>query len=542
MSNTAAGGAAAGNAAAVNAAANAAAGNAAAERLTAYRRTVDALRREVRADRWYPRYHLAAPFGSAGDTHPIYAGGRYHVTYQHSYSPDFRAMHGPCQWGHAASADLVTWTHYPPALTSAEHGVAADRHLWSGGLIAHRGRVFAFYTIENRDVYLAVSDGEDLQDFRAHHANPVATLPPDHEALGIPYDPQRADEHLMGMRDPWVWRDGDRFRMVVGSGRRDKIGGLALLYESSDLYAWRYRGVLWAATDPERDGIYFECPCVQPLGGGRYLLSNINHRQYAIGEIRDGRFVEEQRGFADHGHNFLVSVLTRDDAGRLFMWGWVPDKNRRTMDPDIRWAGVFTVPREFTRNRSGGFDVAPAPEIAALRRNHRRWADRTYLTGSVEELGQLGASVEIGLAVDTGDPADPEYHDVSCGLRITGDSFCCEVTWSAADRQLRLLTPDNEYAAPLPLAGGAELRMRVFVDASVLEVFADGAAPIANRIYPPNPDRLAYRFFVRGAPLDSKHAVSLRRLDVWDLDSIDSGHDHFTDRITPTAAYVRRGA
>ena len=106
-------------------------GNAATDRLTAYRRAADALRREVRADPLYPRYHLAAPFGSAGDTHPIYAGGRYHVTYQHSYSPDFRAMHGPCQWGHAASADLVTWTHYPPALTSAEHGVAADRHLWS---------------------------------------------------------------------------------------------------------------------------------------------------------------------------------------------------------------------------------------------------------------------------------------------------------------------------------------------------------------------------------------------------------------------------
>ena len=81
-------------------------------------------------------------------------------------------MHGPCQWGHAASADLVTWTHYPPALTSPEHGAAADRHLWSGNLIAHEGRVYAFYTIENRDVYLAVSDGEDLQDFSGASRQP----------------------------------------------------------------------------------------------------------------------------------------------------------------------------------------------------------------------------------------------------------------------------------------------------------------------------------------------------------------------------------
>ncbi len=517
-------------------------GNAAAtEGLTAYRRTVDALRREVRADRWYPRYHLAAPFGAAGDTHPVFAGGRYHVTYQHSYSPDFRAMHGPCQWGHVASADLVTWTHYPPALTSPEHGVAADRHLWSGNLIAHEGKVYAFYTIENRDVYLAVSDGEDLQGFRAHHANPVATLPPDHEDLGIPYDTERADEHLMGMRDPWVWRDRDGFFMAVGSGRRHKAGSLVLLFDSSDLCEWRYRGILWSADDAEREGIYYECPCVWPLDDGRHLLSNLAHRQYMVGTIRDGRFIEERRGFADHGHNFLVSVLTRDDAGRLFMWGWIPDKQRRTQDPDIRWSGVFTVPRQFIPNRQGTFDVVPAGEIAALRRNHRRWADRTFAVGEVCELGVLGSSVEIALAVDPGSPDDIEYKDFSCGLRIADGPFACEVTYSTADGQLRMLTPDNEYTAPAGIEAGAEVRLRVFVDASVLEVFAGDGVPMANRIYPPDPDRLAYHFFVRGAPIDSKHVVTLRHLDAWDLDGIDSGEDHFTERITPTAPYVRKG-
>ena len=223
------------------------------------------------------------------------------------------------------------------------------------------------------------------------------------------------------------------------------------------------------------------------------------------------------------------------------MWGWIPDKQRRTQDPDIRWSGVFTVPRQFIPNRRGTFDVVPAREIAALRRNHRRWADRTFSVGEVCELGILGSSVEIALAVDPGSPDDLEYRDFSCGLRIADGPFACEVTYSTADGQLRMLTPDNEYTAPVGLEAGAEVRLRVFVDASVLEVFAGDGVPMANRIYPPDPDRLAYHFFVRGAPLDSKHVVTLRYLDAWDLDGIDSGQDHFTERITPTAPYVRKG-
>ena len=35
--------------------------------------------------------------------------------------------------------------------------------------------------------------------------------------------------------------------------------------------------------------------------------------------------------------------------------------------------------------------------------------------------------------------------------------------------------------------------------------------------------------------------MTLRHLDAWDLDGIDSGEDHFTERITPTAPYVRKG-
>src|SRR5689334_10492024 len=40
-------------------------------------------------------------------------------------------------------------------------------------------------------------------------------------------------------RDPYVWREGDRWLLLIGAGRRER-GGMALLYESDDLRRWRY--------------------------------------------------------------------------------------------------------------------------------------------------------------------------------------------------------------------------------------------------------------------------------------------------------------
>ncbi len=45
-------------------------------------------------------------------------------------------------------------------------------------------------------------------------------------------------------------------------------------------------------------------------------------------------------------------------------------------------------------------------------------------------------------------------------------------------------------AHPLPLAPGDRLQLRVFVDHSVLEVFANGRACLTTRIYPTRPDSL----------------------------------------------------
>jgi beta-fructofuranosidase len=58
------------------------------------------------------------------------------------------------------------------------------------------------------------------------------------------------------------------------------------------------------------------------------------------------------------------------------------------------------------------------------------------------------------------------------------------------------------------------LDLRVFVDRSVVEVFANGRQYLTKRIYPVRDDSLGIQLFSRGGE------ATLRSMDVWQMDSI----------------------
>ena len=64
---------------------------------------------------------------------------------------------------------------------------------------------------------------------------------------------------------------------------------------------------------------------------------------------------------------------------------------------------------------------------------------------------------------------------------------------------------------PLELAAGESLVLRVFLDGSVLEAFANGRQCITQRIYPTRPDSLGVRLFSRGG------GVHVSSFQAWDM-------------------------
>jgi beta-fructofuranosidase len=90
-----------------------------------------------------------------------------------------------------------------------------------------------------------------------------------------------------------------------------------------------------------------------------------------------------------------------------------------------------------------------------------------------------------------------------------------EIAYDAATQQLGAMSPGGVAplpgAVPLTLAPDEALTLRVFVDRSVVEAFANDRVCYTARTYPERDDALGIHVFCRGG------AATAERTDVWRL-------------------------
>jgi beta-fructofuranosidase len=73
-------------------------------------------------------------------------------------------------------------------------------------------------------------------------------------------------------------------------------------------------------------------------------------------------------------------------------------------------------------------------------------------------------------------------------------------------------TPKAVEAAPFELKDGERLKLRVFVDKSVVEVFANSRQAVMRRIYPSRADSLGVSLFSTGGK------TKVHALEAWNID------------------------
>ena len=447
------------------------------------------LRRRVANSQHYPQFHVAPPFGWMNDPHPIHFKGAYHMFYQYSFLPD-APYGGPHCWGHAVGRDLVHWRHLPPGITPKDHGIAEDHHIWSGCLVDNDGVGTAIYTIENIDIWTATSRDDDLATFTKHEGNPVVKGPPP----GL--------DTLGEMRDPWVWREDDGWYMIIGSGLSGERGPVLPLYRSTDLIDWEYVHPLYEG-DTETDTRFCECPSFFPLGD-KHVLAMSHEATCLVGRYENHRFIPETRGRLDHGWIYVPqSVL--DDKGRRIMWAWVREPSD-AKNAVAGWASMQTLPRVLSLRPDGTLEFEPAEEIKLLRTDHRQFED-VRLTGDAVDLdGVRGGELEIQATFLPGSAKQfgLAWHDDACEIDVRYDVEAQTLTCKGC----------SEFAAPLVLAEGEPLTLRVFVDRSVAEVYANGSVCITERLYPDDPDAMKVRLFAAGGE------ATASRVDAWKLGTI----------------------
>ncbi|WP_100407882.1 glycoside hydrolase family 32 protein [Bacillus solitudinis] len=468
------------------------------------------LRKETQKSQYRLNYHFMAPTGWINDPNGlVFYKGEYHIFYQHDpYSPEW----GPMHWGHAKSRDLINWDHLPIALAPSEeydNGTVNDHGCFSGSAIVKNDHLYLFYTghsIEKDPMQVqCMATSQDGINFKKHDGNPIIT--------DFPKDGTK------DFRDPKVWQYEEFFYMIVGS-KKDGIGK-ALLYQSKDLYEWKYIGVV--AESDGTQGDMWECPDLFSLDNKDVLIvspmyGTKNEKPfYTIGHMsyKTKQFTQGQEYTLDYGSDFYAPQTFVDDKNRRIMIAWMDMWFTHKPSQKEGWAGAMTFPRELKVIDNKLYQL-PVKEIESLRENLKEFQSFQYENEYMID-SQQSVSSEIQIVYDIAQSTSNEF-----GLFVRSSEDGHELTKIIIDIMKQEVIVDRNLSgtgeksvsrAPISLING-KLELRILLDTTSVELFINGGEQvITKRIFPNLNSNLCKLFASAGK-------IKIEDLKVWSIKKV----------------------
>ena len=479
-----------------------------------------ASRQALSADPYRPLYHYVNPEGNLNDPNGLcFWQGRHHLFYQ-AYPPEDTRQH----WGHAVSDDLVCWRDLPLAIYPG-----IERCCYSGSTLVEEDRVIAHYHGTNAGNMVAVSSDPLLLNWEKIPGNPV-TPAIEADADGRPYR----------VYDPCIWKEADGYYALSGSYWDGRFFGdcrVALhLFFSQDLRRWTFLGPFLEGdhfTGPGEDGAV---PYFWPIGdrhilvfashqrGSQYLLGDYDGVHHKFTPTAHGRF---NFGSIDPGGVHAPSA-TPDGSGGLYVI-----YNINEGRPTKGWNHIMSLARRLTLADEGTLRIEPVAGVESLRRDRMRVGE-TRLPANEEVVleGIQGKAMELEVEIDPRaarqvcirllrSPDSREFTAISFyrngHLRLSKDprdrqdALVIDTSRSSALPDVLARPPET---APFKLAENENLKLRIFIDRSVVEVFANGRQCLAVRVYPEGEHSSGLSLQALG-----EEAV-LHSLDAWQMGSI----------------------
>jgi beta-fructofuranosidase len=458
-----------------------------------------------------PTYHFLPPANWMNDPNGLIQWkGQYHLFYQHN---PIQAAWGRIHWGHAVSHDLLHWQHQKIAMEPSPGGPDWDG-VWSGCAVNAGGMPVVFYTGVSPEGQCMATSQDDLNTLEKFPGNPVIPHPP-------------AEMKLTGFRDPCVWREGDAWYMIIGSGFEGR-GGALLLYASTDLLHWEYLHPLLTADRVDSGGLslgnMWECPQMFPLGDG-YLVhfsacdqAGSKYVVYLTGKYSHEIFYPQRLMKLDYGNEFFYAPQAfADEGGRRIMLGWCREERSQEAQIQAGWAGVMSLPRLVEPRPDGLPGFRPIDELQSLRENHTHLENVLLTPGSTNPLSifqsgtfELEAVIQPTTAGEFGINVcvNPDSREFTRLSYFPGSArFELDTTRASLDPH----APGSVHEIPsLSLERGL-LHLRLFVDRSILEVYLNGWACLTARMYPTLATSQGVQVFSKGGDL------RLQTLDVWTI-------------------------
>lgn len=493
-------------------------------------------------DRYRPIYHFVSPESTLNDPNGLcYWQGNWHLFYQ-GYPPEDRRQH----WGHAISKDLIHWKDLPYAIYPGP-----ERAVYSGSTLVEDDRVIAIYHGTQAGNMVAVSDDPLLLNWEKVTGKAVIPLL---NSTGFP--------NPYSVFDPSIWkRDGTYYSLSAGRrpmGSDGKQFPAAYLFRSKDLANWEF---VHEFVDEDRFtliGDDFACPYFWPIGD-RYMLLFFSHMsggQYLLGDYdtTKDKFIATNHGKFNFGA-FSPSGVHAPSATPDGKGGLIVIFNMNPGKPTGEWNQIMTLPRRLTLVGHDEIGQEPAGDVESLRYNRKEVRNLKLPANKEIVLRTInGNAMELNLEIDVKDapllelnvlrsPNKEEYttiafykgrgygggRDYRYGEveRIAQPGRSPASTGLRPPMRMSLVTLETGHAslhpdvnprapetAPVYIDREETLKLRVFIDRSVVEVFVNGKQALAARVYPSRDDSIGVSLRSQGK--DSE----LKVLEAWQMKAI----------------------
>lgn len=477
-------------------------------------------------DRYRPQYHALPPATWMNEPHsPFYYNGKYHVMYQHNPAGPYWSQ---IRWGHLVSDDMIHWKAVKDAVVPTA-GICPEG-VWTGGAcIGPDGTPWLVITAGTNTTTWS---GQNVAF--AHAKDPTDPdlaewVVESSVVIAQPSDDSQGERDQF--RDPFVWRDGDTYYMMVSTSVPGR-GGSACVYTSGDMRAWEYRGYLYECdygAYPEQ-GAHWECVVMLPISTKdgkttKYILFDCP--QYTVdGYIVDcyywvGRFDKETcRFIADddkpqlfdrgrgvytgqNGYCFLTEAdiaagKTAYEDGRTVIYAIAQGKDAGTaQNITAGWAHNFAMPLELWL-ADNGKDVIREPirELSSLERE-------TLYEYSGEGLGADALNAALAgvrgdmLRIDATLTLSPTSETYSGGISVrynptttaSGRTERTDIVFSSDGVYIdRSRTTMLTYVSNQPSytwdSRERQYQVTILLDRSMLEVYVNGVMSFTTRVYP----------------------------------------------------------
>ena len=279
------------------------------------------------------------------------------------------------------------------------------------------------------------------------------------------------------------------------------------------------------------------CPYFGPIGDrapSLLFFSHMSGGQYLLGDYDTERdkFVvtagaKNNFGAASPAGVHAPSATPDGKGGVIVIYNMNPAK------PTKGWNQIMTLPRRLTLLSKDEIGIEPAGDIQSLRYGHQYINSRTLPANEDIVTGITGNAMELEIEIDPKSAPMVELNVLRSAYKreVTRILFFRERGMRNPDSSSgvrdSLLTIDTSHSSILPdvlsrapetgavsIGPDETLKLRVFIDKSVVEVFANGKQCVATRVYPGREDSVGVSLRSQG------QACELKTLNAWQMKDI----------------------